>query len=188
MLQPRKERTFRKELQKQKGVTCAGRLTQRDRKPVTETLKMVRRVPEEESIEESDLEGQGKEQVDVSSIFRKLSLEHFDTSDSDETLATEEVNLRKPNRKHLSKEEENFETEGQINRETLHIPGEQTDGLACCSRIQEDATALRVNRRRGGDSTTARKFTDRLEESSETLEESLAMVNFSKMTKTREPY
>ena len=64
----------------------SGRPTQRDTKPRMETLKMVRRIPEEESIEETDLENQEREQVDVSSIFQKLSLEDFDTSDSDEML------------------------------------------------------------------------------------------------------
>jgi Zinc knuckle len=159
----------------------SGRPTKRDMKPRMETLKMVRRTPEEESIEETDLENQEREQVDVSSIFQKLSLEDFDTSDSDEMLATEKVDLEVPNRKSLG-------TDGHEEKETFSIPGEQTDGLVCHSGIQMDTTALRVNRKRGGNSTTVRKFTERLEEPSRTLEERLATVNFSKMTETREPY
>lgn len=162
----------------------SGRLTQRNGRQGTETLKMVREIPEERSIGSLDLENQEREQVDVSSIFRKLSLEDLDTSDSDDMPATSLISLKEPNRKHF--QEKDLDTEGQ-GKETLEVPGEQTDGLACHSGTQMDATAPRVIRRRGGNSTTVRKFTDQQREP-ESLEESLATVNFSKMTKTREPY
>ena len=101
-------------------------------------------------------------------------------------LATEKVDLEVPNRKHFNRK--SLETDGHEEKETFSISGEQTDGLVCHSGIQMDTTALRVNRKRGGNSTTVRKFTERLEEPSRTLEERLATVNFNKMTKTREPY
>ena len=144
-----------------------GRPAQRNRKSVTETLKMVREMPGNEISEGEDSEGQERKQVDVSSIFQKLTLDDFDTSDSDEMLATERVNSRTPDRKHISREERNYRAKSQ--NSAIAIPGEQTDGLVCNPGVQEDSTALGVNRKRGGNSTTVQEFTKRMEGSEETL-------------------
>ena len=140
---------------------CRSRKESEKFKPRTETLKMVRRMPEEENIERLETDDQEKEQVDVSSIFQKLSLEDFDTSDSDEMLAKRDVNTENLNMEHLSRK--SLEIKGQNRGKTFRVPGEQTDGLMCCDGTQTDITALRVNRRRVGNSTTVRKFTNRID-------------------------
>ena len=148
---------------------------------------MVRQIP--------DTEGKEEEQVVVSSIFQALTLEDFDTTDSEE----EDVVKRKRTKEWLrdiTKENDRVpqerpreaESPRSASKESISIPVEQAEDQVCQGWIQPDTIAPGVNHEMGN-SATVRKFTqwdNRLDP--EGIEESLAKVNFKVMSKTRTAY